>query len=73
MNTYVHHARVFSLLDGFWSWSYTDCHSGVESVGEPPDCFDTPEQALSDLRLFLPRPYRLMCEHEPDYVFYGKA
>lgn len=73
MSAFVHHARVFSLPDGSWSWSYTDRNSGIDSVVEPMESFDTPEQALSDLRGFLPRPYRLQCEHDPDYIFIGRA
>lgn len=72
MSVFVHQARVFSLPDGSWSWSYTDRNSGIESVVEPMQSFDTHEQALSDLLGFLPRPYRVSC-YELGWAFVGDS
>lgn len=69
MTAHIHQARVFRLSSGRWSWSYTLPESLVES----PDSFPTPYAALTVLYSVLPRPYSLLCEHDPHYVFLGAA
>lgn len=69
MTAHIHQARVFRLSSGCWSWSYTLPESLVES----PDSFSNPYLALASLYSVLPRPYSLLCEHDPHYVFLGAA